>query len=421
MSKFIPARSFTALTACVLLCCAGLTPVQAVCPGDIDGDFDIDLSDLAHLLGNYGQWGMFWWDGDFTGDGYVGLDDLAFLLANYGLTCEPPETGMVSVPGGWFEMGDSFVEGGPDELPVHDVYLNPYYIDKYEVTNQQYADALNWAYTQGGMIEVTDGKVYKYNNGMGYLYCDLWISQGSYSRITWNGSTFGITDGKEYHPMLHVTWYGSVAYCNWCSAMANKPLCYDLIDEDPPNWACNFVPAGYRLPTEAEWEKAAGWDPDEQRHFRFGEHTDGCGTSCLDAQRANYWDSDDPYEGGFDPDTTPVGFYNGELHYKVDLGWPESRTSYQTQNAQSYYGCYDMSGNVREWCSDRYSVSFYQDYVDSGSPPNPTGPGSGSQRVLRGGSWYSIHPNLCRSAVRFSSPPNSRGHSLGFRCVAGTP
>ena len=70
----------------------------------------------------------------------------------------------------------------------------------------------------------------------------------------------------------------------------------------------------------AEREKAAGRDPAQQRHFRFGEHGDGCGYNCLDGERANYYSSGDPYEPGTSPDTTHVGFYNGELHYKADFG-----------------------------------------------------------------------------------------------------
>ena len=211
--------------------------------------------------------------------------------------------------------------------------------------------------------------------------------------------------------MAMVTWYGAAAYCNWRSAMAGKPLCYDL-----SSWTCDFGVAGYRLPTEAEWEKAAGWDPLLPYHFRFGEHTDGCGYNCLDGQRANYRSSGDPYEVSPSPYTTPVGFYNGELHYKADFGWPGSQTSYQTQNAQSYYGCYDMSGNVWEWCYDWYLGTYY-----SSSPPsNPTGPGSSMYRVMRGGVWYH-DPNLCRSADRFWTSPDARSNGYGFRCAVGTP
>jgi len=350
--------------------------------------------------------------GDMNCDGTVdGLDIPLFVecvLNGNCYHCAPD--GMLHISGGEFEMGDSFDEGYSWELPVHTVYLSPYYVDTYEVTNQQYAEGLNWAWAQGGLIEVTSDRVHK--AGDGELYCDTTTSS-TRSRITWDGGTFGVVAGKEEHPMNQVTWYGSVAYCNWRSAMEDKPLCYDL-----DTWTCDFGMAGYRLPTGAEWEKAAGWDPVQERHFRFGEHTDGCGganpANCLDGQRANYSNSGDPYETGAQPYTTPVGFYNGELHYKVDFGWPGSETSYQTQNAQSYYGCYDMSASVWEWCYDWYDSDYY------GSSPysNPQGPAIGSSRVLRGGGWYG-GPSSCRSAYRTYSAPDDRSRSVGFRCAVG--
>ncbi|HUW81642.1 MAG TPA: SUMF1/EgtB/PvdO family nonheme iron enzyme [Phycisphaerae bacterium] len=321
----------------------------------------------------------------------------------------PPD--MVFVPAGEFQMGDPWDEGYTDERerPVHSVYLSPYHIDTWEVTNQQYADGLNWAWSQGGLITVTGGVVYQYGSGTTYRYCSTYATDSD-SRITWDGDTFSVVAEKENHPMVEVSWYGAVAYCNWRSAIEGKPLCYDL-----STWSCNFGVAGYRLPTEAEWEKAAGWDPVQQRHFRFGEHTDGCGTSCLDPHRANYAGSSDPYEAG-NWWTTPVGFYNGALHYKADFGWPGSQTSYQTQNAHSYYGCYDMSGNVGEWCHDWYSSTYYSTSPSS----NPTGPGTGARRVLRGG-YMAEAPYLCRSANRESAEPLIMDTRRGFRCVVGTP
>ena len=305
----------------------------------------------------------------------------------------PPRT--VFVPGGSFDMGDTFGEGASDELPVHEVLLSPYYIDKYEVTNEQYAAALNWANAQGGLITVTDGVVHKYGSGNAQ-YCDT-SSADATSRIHWDGGTFSVTLGKEDHPVLEVSWYGSVAFSNWRSAMEGKPLCYDL-----STWTCDFGVAGYRLPTEAEWEKAAAWDPAQQRHFRYGEHTDGCGYDCLDGQRANCWSSDDPFEKGAQPWPTPVGYYDG-----TNYG------GYQTQNAQSHYGCYDMTGNAWEWCHDRYSSTYY-----SSSPhSNPTGAATGSQRVLRGGGWNQF-PHQGRAAHRDSHSPGGRETYMGFRCAA---
>ncbi|MBU0718018.1 MAG: formylglycine-generating enzyme family protein [Planctomycetes bacterium] len=321
---------------------------------------------------------------------------------------------MVLIPGGSFQMGDSFDEGASDELPVHTVYVDAFYIDVYEVTNAQYAAALNWAYAQGGLITVTSGVVYKYNSGTTYPYCDATTSS-SYSRITWNGSTFGVTAGKEDHP-IWVSWYGSVAYANWRSAMEGKPLCYDL-----STWSCNFGVAGYRLPTEAEWEKAArGGTPGHR--FPWSDQ------DTIQHARANYFScSDYPYDTsatrGYHPCwgvspwpyTSPVGFFTGALRYQADWDWPGVPTSYQTTNSVNGYGLYDMAGNVWEWCHDWYSSTYY-----SSSPgSNPTGAVSGISRVLRGGHWYNDLPP-CRSACRGGASPGARSITYGFRCAAGT-
>ena len=410
MMSFPSIRAGSVIAAALILFTAEF-PAIAVpnYPGDFDGDGDVDLQDLAALLGVYGTC-----DGDpeydpaadFDLSGCVDLADLATLLGNYG-TLEPP-VDMVIVPAGEFEMGDIFNESNSDELPVHEVYLGDYYIDIYEVSNQRYADALNWALNQGELIHVSSGYVYQYG-GTTYGYCATTTSS-SYSRIRWDGGTFTVTPGKEQHPMTQVTWYGAVAFCNWRSAMEGKPLCYNLT-----TWTCDFGVGGYRLPTEAEWEKAAGWDPVQQRHFRFGEHTDGCGFNCLDGERANFRQSGDPFETLLLPWTTPVGFYNGELHQKVDFGWPGSATEYQTQDAQSYYGCRDMSGNAWEWCYDWYDAWYY-----SSSPyANPIGPSSGTYRVMRGGVWLD-YTAYSRSAKRSWYHPYQYVNG-GFRCVFGTP
>ncbi len=328
--------------------------------------------------------------------------------------------GMAFIPGGEFQMGDTFNEGYTDERPVHPVYLIPYCIDIYEVTNQQYADALNWAWAQGGLITVTSGVVYKYNSGTSYPFCDTTTSS-SYSGITWNGSTFGVVAGKEDHPMVMVSWYGSVAYANWRSGLEGKTPCYDL-----SSWTCNFG-SGYRLPTEAEWEKAARGGTAAHR-FPWSD------TDTIQHARCNYrsyWSNgvpDYPYDtspiegyhpcwgsAGY-PYTSPVGFFDGSLRYKTEFNWPGNPTSYQTANGANGYGLHDIAGNVCEWCNDWYSSWYYS--ISPGS--NPMGPGAGTYRVARGGCWGSIAIS-CRVAFRFNgSAPGTRHTILGFRCAAGT-
>jgi formylglycine-generating enzyme required for sulfatase activity len=335
--------------------------------------------------------------------------------------CTPP--GMVLIPTGTFQMGNCMDpnEGHSDELPVHAVNLDAFYMDTYTVTNAQYAAALNWAYAQGGSITVTSGVVYQYNSGTSYPYCSTTSAPagspdyGEFSRITWNGTTFGATSGKENHPMVLASWYGSVAYANWRSAMEGKPLCYDL-----STWTCNFG-SGYRLPTEAEWEKAARggvaghrfpWsDADTIQHARANYYSDA-GYSYDTSPTRGYH----PLWAVGSPCTSPVGFFAGALQYKVDWGWPGEPTSYQTANGANGYGLYDMAGNVFEWCNDWYDGAYY-----STSPPtNPHGPATGTNRVLRGGSW-SHDADHCRVARRGYSAPVGRYYHFGFRLALDAP
>lgn len=380
------------------------------CPGDANCDdtidfFDIDpflqaLFDPAGYAAAYPACGPR--TTDVNADDAVDFFDIdPFLACLFGNGCpacrRTPTIDMVNVPGGTFQMGDPFSEGAVDERPRHPVTLNAYAIDRYEVTNAQYAAALNWAKDQGNLITVPpiNGVVYKFNSGTSTPYCDMNTASPSYSRITWSGFVFSVVPGKEDHPVGALSWFGAAAYCNWRSAMESRPLCYNV-----STWECDFLLAGYRLPTEAEWEKAAGWDPVLQRHFRFGEHTDGGGMNSLSGQRANYSGSGDP----FAPFTTPVGYYDGTTH-----------GTYVTQDANSYYGCYDMSGNVWEWCHDWYSS------YSAGPETDPTGPSTGTQRVLRGGSCESV-PATCRSANREDNLPSNRNaHFMGVRRVIRVP
>ena len=257
----------------------------------------------------------------------------------------------VLVPAGAFRMGDNFNEGHARERPVHVVELDAYYIGKHKVTNAEwkkfredpgYNDPRHWP----------DGKV---------------LPQAS--APYWNDvkNRGGAAPDNGNFPVIGVNWDEAAAYCNWLSAKTGKK---------------------YRLPTEAEWEKAArGTD---QRRYPWG--------NALDPSYANYYQNPTLYNGG----TSPVGFYDGS-----------KRGDFQTHNNASPYGAFDMVGSTFEWCSDWYATNYY-----SFSPrKNPQGPSTGAYKVLRGASSYMEAPDL-RATNRSSFYGHGRAHNFnGFRCV----
>lgn len=303
---------------------------------------------------------------------------LGLVVAGPGAVHANPPEGMVLIPAGEFQMGDSFNEGNSDELPRHQVYVDAFYMDRSKVTNQQYADAMNWAKSQGNLITVANGRVYKYNSGTSYPYCDTTTS-ASYSRITWNGSTFGVVSGKENHPMMWVSWYGAVAYANWRSAIQSMPLCYDL-----STWNCNYG-SGYRLPTEAEWEKAA-------RGGVAGRRFPWSDSSYIQHSRANYYSS-----STYSYDNSPSRGYHPTFNTDV---YPY--TNPVDYFAPNDYGLRDMAGNAWDWCNDWYSSSYYG--ITPYPHTNPRGPAGGSQRVLRGGAWDCSARDI-RCATRYRYDP----------------
>lgn len=220
---------------------------------------------------------------------------------------------MLYVPAGTFSMGS---ETSSDERPIHAVNLSAYYMDKYEVTNAAYKRCV-----EAGV-------------------CDPPKQSNSYTRSAYYGNP-----EFDEHPVIYVDWNMAKTYCEW---------------------------RGARLPTEAEWEKAArGTDG---RTYPWGE--------SISCDQANYRDCVG--------DTTKVGNY---------------------LDGVSPYGMYDMAGNVWEWVNDWYDSSYYQSSPSS----NPQGPTSGQIRVLRGGSWYGS-VNGVRSAYRFRYGPSVADFGIGFRC-----
>ena len=188
-------------------------------------------------------------------------------------------------------------------------------------------------------------------------------------------------------PMVEVSWYGAAAYCNWRSQQGGKEQCYNL-----STWACDFGKHGYRLATEAEWEYAARGGL-AGRRFPWGD--------TITHSQANYYSSN-----SYSYDISPTeGF-----HPAWDDIYPY--TSPVGSFPVTGYGLYDMAGNVWEWCNDWYSGSYY-----SSSPTNnPTGPITGTYRVIRGGYW-GLNASGCRVASRYGYTPVTRVNDIGFRCV----
>jgi formylglycine-generating enzyme required for sulfatase activity len=332
---------------------------------------------------------------DLTGDCFVDFEDFAAMAAQWLTTdpCIPPD--MTYIPDGTFEMGDNFGEGWDYERPVHTVRLDSFFMGKYEVTNQQYCGFLNSANSQG-LITVTDGRVYKAGSGTSYRYCDT-STADSFSQIAYGGSVFSVrTKGGRsmaHDPMVHVGWYGAVAYCNWRSQEEGYEQCYDL-----STWACDFSKKGYRLATEAEWEYAARGGLSGRR-FPWGD--------TISHTQANYYSY---WKGGIPDSSYDVSPTEGYHPAYEDV---RPYTSPVGSFAPNDFGLYDMAGNVYEWCNDWYQSDYY-----TGRPNpdvNPTGPESGMYHVLRGGAW-SANSYGCRVAYRDDSTRSNR-YLIGFRIV----
>jgi formylglycine-generating enzyme required for sulfatase activity len=261
---------------------------------------------------------------------------------------------MVFIPGGSFQMGDQFGGGESNERPIHAVKLADFYLSRTELTNREYAEFLS---AQGNQEQGGSE----------------WYAIGSsYAGISGSGRSFIPKSGQDDHPVLVVSWYGAVAYCNWLSGQHGLTPVYRISGTTvTPNWSAN----GYRLPTEAEWEYAA-------RSGGKKEKWAGTSTENELTQFANYSGTGDGYKS-----TAPVGVLRAN---NLGLG--------------------DMSGNVWEWCWDWYGSDYYGKSPSS----NPKGPETGSIRVFRGGSW-DFSPANCRAAYRYFNVPTYRNINVGFR------
>ena len=302
-------------------------------------------------------------------------------------TPRPSELAARLIPSGPFLMGNNYTNlSRPTEIPVHEVQVDVFYLDRYEVSGDLWNEVRNWALTNG--------------------YTDLA-----------GGSAL-----ETNHPIQGVTWYDCVKWCNARSEKEHlRPVYFTdaaltnvyrtgELDLQASNMLLRMNGIGYRLPTEAEWEKSARGGL--SGHF-YPWPSDGLAWSNhIDITMANYQNSGDPYETPdppFDLETTPVGYYNGN---QVISG------VVQNVVMTNGYGLYDMAGNVIEWCWDWYGTNYYSDYPTNAWPVNPVGPTNGTQRALRGGSCGTSAGAL-RCAHRAGSAPDVTNNTYGFRCVRG--
>jgi len=338
-------------------------------------DYDSEIG-KTYRLQQSPSMGIGSWDTKGVGmEGDGGDQTLAVSLAGLGsshffrLTAAPT---FKLIPEGSFQMGDQSAEpkdGFARELPVHSVELGAFSIQATEVTKAQWDDVYNAATSQG----------YTFDNR-------------------------GVGKGPD-HPVHTVSWFDVVKWCNALSELEGLQPCYHSGGEiyrsgKDPDVSCDFTKDGYRLPTEAEWEKAARGGIAEQR-FPWGE--------LIDHTRATYQSIQ---SGG-----TPIVSYDVNLipgwHPAYAIG-ERPFTAPVGCFAANSHGLYDMSGNVWEWCWDWFSGEYY-----SSSPASdPQGPGAGpeSTKVARGGSWAGSAA-ACRNSHRGWDDPTSAFQIFGFRPV----
>ncbi|MBI4400494.1 MAG: SUMF1/EgtB/PvdO family nonheme iron enzyme [Nitrospirae bacterium] len=245
----------------------------------------------------------------------------------------PANEEMVRVPAGWFLMGSTKRvdrNAYPAEFPQRRVYLDTFEIYKYEVTALQYLR----------FVLATDRP----------------------PLLDWRYDGGNFQESMVNHPVMHVTWHDADAYCKW---------------------------AGKRLPTEAEWEKAARGE--DGRIYPWGNQMAGL-------TRANY---------GRTGLSGPVRDRPERL-----LLYPPIIAVDKYQNSVSPYGVHQMAGNVAEWVADWYDTQYYATAPER----NPKGPAQGTQRAFRGGGWMDSTPSV-RAAQRNGADPTTKMNWLGFRCA----
>lgn len=285
----------------------------------------------------------------------------------------PDTVVMVELPGGTFLMGSDDPDARPEdgEGPVREVTVDGFRIGHATVTNGQFsafveatdyrteAESFGWSYVFKGLL--SRSKQRRLGKTHDVKAVPWWLAvEGAYWRKP-EGPGSNLR-GRLHHPVVHVSWHDASAYCEW---------------------------ADMRLPTEAEWEYAARGGLAGKR-FPWGD-------ALLDGakHRCNIW------QGRF-PDSNTLA----DGHFG---------TAPAESFAANGFGLYNMAGNVWEWCTDWFSPDWHRSH----STVNPTGPPTGDNKVLKGGS-YLCHDSYCnryRVAARYANTPDSATGNAGFRCA----
>jgi len=271
--------------------------------------------------------------------------------------------GMGLIPAGSFTMGDT-LDGESDAIPTVSVYVSAFYMDTNLVSYSQWQSVYNWATSRGYSFD-------------------------------YSGSGKGTN-----HPVYTVDWYDTVRWCNARSQQAGLiPVYYTdagltLVYTNGDAFAvyANWSVNGYRLPTEAEWEKAARGGLSGQR-FPWG--------NTISESQADYYGDTSFFSYDLGPNGYNAAFATGGYPYTSPVG----------HFAANGYGLYDLAGNLDEWCWDWYGATYA-----GGSDPH--GPASGNSRILRGGDW-STNAYGARCAGRNADDPPIGYDFVGFRCVKG--
>ena len=257
----------------------------------------------------------------------------------------PAAPDLARIPAGDFLMGAADAE--EDERPVHRVYVSEFFIGRFPVTHDEYA---RFVRATGYPAPAIRGLPLVAAGGRDGLFKEL------AAPYVWNHNEPPAGHGS--HPIVLVRYDDALAYCRWLTEVAGR---------------------AFRLPTEAEWEKAARAGADGWR-YPWGDD--------IDESRCHFLG--DP-AGKRQRGTRPTGTY--------------------PPNA---YGLYDVAGNVWEWVSDWYSPEYY----GSGEARDPRGPASGNMRIVRGGSWVNADVAMLRCAYRHKVPPDTYAYSVGFRVAS---